>query len=518
MKDWLAGLCLACALVAVGCPGERCARDDDDSVPSDDDAADDDAADDDDSANPVEGPWGGRIGVAFGDDEFRGQQFMDHLDALNIRRVQINIWWGQFEPVDDEIHTTLLDAFLEQLPDDVVPLIRITARGTDWGMTDESGQTVPEELGIGGSYYDFVYRVVLHTQGRVPLLENDWEVDELCNWEGTAAQYAEMMRTFHQAVRDANPDALVVCGGAYADDDPEDQMFFAEVFDHLEADGGERPFDLFDLHLYAHPHRLPGQIAEMRATLDGNPLTLGTPLIATEFGGPTAPEVRDHDPDLYDQLIGEIRDDATLLATDLASTPLQPDGYPDRFRMFAYGVEPELDDKRDRIQARQQVQRAVIGIAGGITAQHWWNLTCEQVEESITLGVYFRSFTYGKLCLSHPDPDPGGMDFAPTPSYQTYSDMAAWLTDVVTASRLDVGDEELWVYELLRPSGDVFFVAWQQRDLFDGEDEPAVEVTFGVPWASVRAVDVFGDEPSPAVVDGEVTLSITDTPVYVESP
>jgi len=474
--------------------------------------------DDDDSAEPVEGPWGGRIGVAFGDDEFRGQQFVDHLEALNLRRVQINIWWGQFEPMDDEYHTTLLDAFAEQLPDDVVPLIRITARGTNWGMTDESGNTVPIELDVGGTYYDFVYQVALASQGRIPLMENDWEVDEIVNWEGTAEEYARMMRTFHTAVRDAGSDALVVCGGAYADDDIEDQLFFGEVLQHIDDDGGECPFDLFDIHLYAHPHRLPGQIAEMRATIDGSTLCANTPLIATEFGGPTAPEVREYDEDLYDQMISEIREDATLLASDLASTPLQPDGYPDRFRMFAYGVEPELDEKRDRIQARQQVQRAVIGIAGGIVAQHWWNFTSEQVDESVNLGVYFRQFTYDKLCLTVPDPDPGGMEFTPQPSYDTYADMAAWLTDTVTATRVDVGDDELWVYELLRPAGDVFFVAWHQRDLFDGEDEPPVDVTFAVPWPTARAQDVFGDESTPAVVDGQVTLSITDTPVYVEEP
>jgi len=490
---------------------------DDDVVDDDTTMADDDSAGDDDAV-PVEG---GRIGVAFGDEEFRGQAFAEHLDALNVRRIHINIWWWEFERQPGAYDYSLLDAFLQELDEDVVPLIRITARGTDWAMDPDTNHTVPRDLSIGGDYYEFVHEVVDRTAGRVALLENDWEVDEACNWEGTAGQYAEMMRTFHRAATDANPDAVVVCGGSYADDDVEDQLFFAELFEEFDLDGEELPFDRFDLHLYQEPHLYPEMVGAMRQTMEQFPETAGIPIIATEYGGPTAPEYRGRDPDLYDQLIAELRDDITLLAGDLTSTPLQPDGYPDYLRMFAFGVEPELDDKRDRIQARQAVQRAVVGMAEGVEALYWWSLDCEQVDESIALGIYFRHLTYGKLCLALADPDPGGDGIAPLPNYDSYANMAGWLADTVTATRIEACDPTVWLYEILRGDGSTIYVIWHQRDSFDGEDEPPFEVTFEVPWTAVATTDVFGEGVDVSFTPPMVTMEITDTPVFVlgfESP
>ena len=521
-------ICLGLVLLLAGCPAEQELADDDvgdddtampdDDSAGDDDSVDDDSAGDDDSGDddavpePVEG---GRVGVAFGDEEFRGQAFMDHLDALNLRRIQINIWWWEFEPQNDAYDYTLLDAFLEELDDDVVPLLRITARHTAWGMDPELGGTVPRDMSIGGDYYDFVYEVVDRTAGRVALVENDWEVDEECNWEGTPSQYAEMMRTFHQAATDANPHAVVVCGGSYADDDVVDQLFFGEMFSEFDQDGEELPFDRFDLHLYQEPHRYPEMIGMMRETMEQFPETADVPIIATEYGGPTAPEYRDRDPDLYDQLIAEIRDDVNLLGSDLTSTPLQPDGYPDYMRMFAFGIEPELDEKRDRIQARQSVQRAVVGMAEGVEALYWWNLNCEQVQESIAAGVYWRHFTYGKLCLTVPDPDPGGDVMVPLPNYDSYATMAGWLADTVTATRIEACDPTVWLYEILRADGSTIYVIWHQRDSFDGEHEAPFEVTFEVPWTTVFTTDVFGEGVEVSFAPPMVTMGITDTPVFV---
>ena len=72
-------------------------------------------------------------------------------------------------------------------------------------------------------------------------------------WAGTAAEYVAQLQVLHRAVKDADPDAAVVLGGApYAlpastPDSPERQFF-----DVLLRDGRDF-FDLFDLHLYGEP-------------------------------------------------------------------------------------------------------------------------------------------------------------------------------------------------------------------------------------------------------------------------
>ena len=490
----------------------------DDDLTGDDDttAADDDdtAGDDDDTVTSH--VWEMPLGMAFGDEEFRGQAFLDDLTALGTTRIQNNIWWCQFEPTDDDYHYTLTDAFVDEIDEDTHPLLRINARGCHWPTTAESGHTVPTDLAIGGDYYEFVYEVVARAAGRVELFENDWEVDELVNWEGTPGEYAQMMRTFHRAVLDAAPHATVVCGGSWADLDADDQLFFHEVFEDLDADGEDLPFHLFDIHAYQDPHLVPELLDTMRATLDAHPETAGIPMIASEFGGPTPLEFRDRDVELYDQLIEELRDDIALLGGDLSSTPLQPDGYPDYLRMFAFGVEPDLDVRRDRIQVRQLVQRSLAGMAGGLVAQHWWNLVAERSTESIDAGVYFRHFTFGKLTLNVPDPDPGGMEFTPQPVHGDFARNLAWLNSCASVRRVDTGRNLMWLYEVGRTDGSTAYVVWEQRDPFGGEDEPAVEVAFAVPWDAATAHDAFDEPVEVAVEEGVARLAITGTPVFVE--
>jgi len=494
-------------------------QDDDSEVQDDDSEADDDdsSGGDDDDTTPshvLEMP----LGMAFGDEEYRGQAFLEDLTALGTTRIQNNIWWCQFEPSNDDYHYTLTDAFVDEIDTNTHSLLRINVRGCHWPTTEESGYTVPADMTIGGDYYDFVYEVVARTAGQVPLFENDWEVDELVNWEGTAGEYAEMMRTFYRAVMDANPQATVVCGGSWADQGAEDQQFFHDVFEDLAEDGEELPFHLFDIHPYQDPHMVPQLLDTMRATLDSHPETATVPMIASEFGGPSPLEFRDRDEDLYNQLIAELNDDITLLGSDLSSTSLEPDGYPDYLRMFAYGLdeEPDLAARRDRIQVRQLVQRSVVGMAGGLVAQHWWNLVEERSAVSVDVGVYFRHFKFGKMTLNVPDPDPGGMGFTPQPVHGDFARNVVWLNGCTWARRVDTGRNQTWLYEVGRTDGSTAYVAWDQRDPFEGENEPAVEVTFPVPWAAAAGVDVFGDAVTVAVAGGVASLDTTDTPVFIE--
>ncbi len=504
---------------AIGCPtGDPPA--DDDTTAGDDDtsAGDDDTTVGDDDTGPDHVLLEAPLGLAFAFNEWAGQDFATHLDALGLRRIHVTVWWGDFEPSPDDYRHALVDDFVDQLGETDLGTIRITARGNPWGMTEESDFTVPADMAVGGDYYEFVHEVVTRSDGRVALFQNDWEVDQTINWHGTPAQYAEMTRTFHAAVSDADPAATVVLGGSYAALDTVGEEFFDAVFADLAADDQELPFDLFDLHLYQPAHRYPELIASMRAVLDAREETAGTPIVALEFGGPTPQEYRDEYPELYDQLISEFHDDITLLGSDLSSTPLQPDGYPDELRMFAYGSESELDDRRDRIQARGMARRAVVALAEGVSALHWWELMAQQVELSVDLGVYFRHFTYGKLNLTLPDPDPGGAILVPEPTYDAFQRVAGWLDGVDSVVREDVGDPDLWLFRLDVPPEQVGYVLWHHRDAFHGEDQPPVSVTFPVPWQAVAAEDVFGQVPDAAVDTGAVTLEVTGTPVHITAP
>ena len=56
-----------------------------------------------------------------------------------------------------------------------------------------------------------------------------------------------------------------------------------------------------------------------------------------------------------------------LLAGDLDTLNL-----PDHYRMFAFGVDANLNAKRDSIQANNYVQRTLLGLANGIERMYIW--------------------------------------------------------------------------------------------------------------------------------------------------
>lgn len=148
------------------------------------------------------------IGVAFG-SIYENQNYIDHIHNLGVQHTHINIWWHETEPSPGNYNYEFIDSFMDQLTDSTIALLRITTRYNVWATSD-SKHTVPNDLTVGGPYYNYVYNAVSRTNGTVKYFENNWEADYNKHWNGIADQYAELTRTFYQAVKDADPDALVI--------------------------------------------------------------------------------------------------------------------------------------------------------------------------------------------------------------------------------------------------------------------------------------------------------------------
>jgi hypothetical protein len=104
-------------------------------------------------------------------------------------------------------------------------------------------------------------------------------------WAGSAADYTAQLAVFHRAVREADPTAAVVLGGCGYDvlsAAPEDPA--REFFDHVLAVGGAW-FDLFAVHLYDSPTRIPGHINTVREMMRAHGYE--RPVVVGEYNGPT---------------------------------------------------------------------------------------------------------------------------------------------------------------------------------------------------------------------------------------
>ncbi len=454
-----------------------------------------------DSRNPT-------LGIAFG-SKYENQEFIDHVHELGISQTYINIWWDETEAVPGEYNYTLIDSFIAQLKTDTVAMLRITTRYNDWATSDD-GKTIPTDLSIGSPYYNYVYNVVRRTNGKVIKFENNWEADFTKHWGGTAGQYAELSKTFYRAVKDADPEAVVVMGGAIGHLTSSHQEFWKTVFDCLANDAESKFFDVFDVHLYSNLYDIPERVNWFRETLDAYPEFNSIPIIVTEYGGPSPKEFEYVDKAAYADLINELRNDRCLIAGDLTSTPLHPEGYPDQLRMFAYGIEPGLEAKRDRIQGRQMVQRTILALSAGVDTLYWWNI---KENSANTARCHFRHPVFGKMPLMEEQQDG---TLIPGPTFYFFQIMADYLNYVEAVDKIDTTDPNIFLFEVTQDDGSKIFTIWEKRDQFDGENMPPTEFKFEIPWQNALVQELFSDLVILSSIDREVTLYLTDTPLFIE--
>ena len=60
------------------------------------------------------------------------------------------------------------------------------------------------------------------------------------------------------------------------------------------------------------------------------------------------------------------------------------------------------------------------------------------------------------------------------------------------------------------------YVAWEKRDPFSGEEEPATH--YVMPWTlnSAKATDIFGNMIPVIVSKGILSIDVSVTPVFIE--
>ncbi|MDP6909069.1 MAG: hypothetical protein QF371_06165, partial [Flavobacteriales bacterium] len=83
-----------------------------------------------------------RLGLGYG-GEYNGEDFVSHINDLELDHYYINIKWGLFEFDSGQYEDVVLDAFLDQLPANSEALVRISTRGNELYNDSTTGYTVP---------------------------------------------------------------------------------------------------------------------------------------------------------------------------------------------------------------------------------------------------------------------------------------------------------------------------------------------------------------------------------------
>jgi hypothetical protein len=318
-------------------------------------------------------------------------------------------------------------------------------------------------------------------------------------WAGTAEGYLAQLRVFHRAVKDADPEAAVVLGGATyalpaaAPDSPERRFF-----DQVLADGRDH-FDLFDLHLYGPADRVVDDIEAARGMMRA--FGYEKPLVVGEYNAPW--------PNLYPEATAAMEQ---AQEGGLAGLYERMADLPPQLQMFMRGCPPELEAKRDRINGRELVMRNLLALSAGVRRTACWNLAPEIPGYEDRLSV--MDLLFGKfpllgyqgteLRVRHPPAD-------------TFALLADRLAGVEGVTRVEVpGRPGLRLFQVDRRGRGRLLVVWDQRDSFSGEDQPPVPFDWPWPAAGATAVDAFGRAQPAEPGDGRLRLQVSDTPLLVE--
>lgn len=483
------------------------------------------------AAAPVVSPSGAaatnpRLGIGFafvyGYQGVPAVQFQPAVRELGGGFAKIYVFWNQLEPEQGKYDWSATDAFVDQLQSPEEGLIAVFSSST-WATNQPSTMIPASPATKSDDYYRFIYDLVSHYKGRVHYWQNDCEPNNPVYWAGNQEEFVRQLKVFYKAVKDADPDAIVVAGGFDGLFNPPgmpamyNQAAGLAFFDYV-LDAGRDAFDVFDLRLYADPYTIPGRVETIRNRMQS--FGYKKPIVATEYGGPGFFEFAANRK--YIPLIAAWSQAAA--AGNVASAPpgssinelyVHMDELAPETQMFLMGCSPKLETKMLRLESREVAIRNILALSAGVERTAYWQLM------QLTLPRdNLMQLMYGKIGLVSVE---NGKFTERIPLADAFRRTARALNGVEQVKRIELsGRPDIFFFQLDRggrggrgergPVG----VVWQRRDTFGGEDRPAIDVC--LPWnhGPATALDILGNSVT-AIAEGDILrLPVSVTPIFLE--
>jgi hypothetical protein len=465
-------------------------------------------------------PLGLSWGFGYDVPGIKAELFLPQLRQLGAGCTKVYLFWSQIEPEKGRFDWEAVDAFVGQLQSPEEGLIALFC-SSSWATRLASPVLPPSPAKDPDDYHRFVQTLVRRCKGRVRYWQNDCEPNNPDFWAGTAEEFVAQLKRFYRAVKDADPEAVVVAGGYDGLFNPPGmfpipgQERGLAFFDHVlrEAAGS---FDLFDLRLYADPYTIPARVATMRQKMAD--LGYQKPIICTEYNGPGFFELRENlrygslasewansiaDAGEGQVPAGEGGKDGVAALYDRMET-LAP-----QTQMFMAGCSKALEEKFFRLQCRDMVMRNVLAFSASVQKTMFWDLWHDSTQRNDLMHLMFHrqklmEYEDGALKKRYPAAD-------------AFERMAQALDGVEQVRRIEVPERpSIYLFEAQRRKRGPLNVLWERRDLFSGEEQPAVAFAWPWPVPRAEAVDALGQMVPAQVEGGRVRLDVSVTPIFVE--
>ena len=448
-------------------------------------------------------PLGAAWGATYGFPPGKAWPFVARARALGAGFTRVTLYWSQLEPRPGVRRWDDLDAFAGQLrsPDEGILTI---ASASPWATRTPAWVFPSSPAKDLQAYEAFVRETVLRVKGRVRYVQSDPEPNNPFFWSGSIAEFIVQQKAFYRAVKQADPDALVVLGGCDGLFDPDGratmpQQVASRAFVDKVVAEAVQSFDVFDLRLYDDPYTVPARVAYVRARIEqagGH-----QPVIATEYAGPTFFELRPnrkHDAAL--QGAGAAEAVRGLMAAR--------DRLPLETRMFLADAAPADAARLRTLQTRDLVVRNLLAFAAGVQKTAFWDLWHDPGDPQSA-----NAMMYGSLRLLAYSPDG---EASPTLLGDAFARLASRLGDATRVARLPAGDDAaVFAFLVTRSRGAPLVVAWR-KPLDAAHDAVAAPVT--LPWraATAHAVTLQDDAIASSVTGGHVVLTLGSEPVFLD--
>ena len=469
---------------------------------------------------------GGPLGIAWGFlYDYLGtpaERFLPAVRELGGGFTKVYLFWNQLEPEKGRYDWSGVDAFVNQLKSPDEGLVALFSSSL-WAVKHPAFLLPPSPARNPDDYYRFVHDLVKHCKGRVRYWQNDCEPNNPIYWSGTKEEFVAELKVFYKAVKDADPSAVVVCGGYDGLFGPPgthpfpNQQVGLDFFDYVLKEG-RQAFDIFDLRLYGDPYTIVGRVQIMRQKMEA--LGYSKPIICTEYGGPAFfqfPENRKYVSLLssWTQSIAQTspngapqRDSAG--SNQIAELYQHMSSLAPETQMFMLGCQPELEVKYDRVQSRGLVTRNLFALCAGVQKTLYW-----QLADLRTNRDNMMTLMYGKIGLLGYE---NGVLRRRYPTADAYQHMAKALAGMREVKQIEVtGKPSIFLFQVDRGDRGPLLVVWERRDELKGENAPGV--AFDWEWSSegATASDVLGQAVPARIEGGKLHLEVSVTPIFIEA-
>ena len=462
-----------------------------------------------------EKPLGVAWGFLYGYQGVKAERYIPQMRQLGASITKIYVFWNQIEPAKGKYDWSATDAFVNQLHSPGEGLISVFSAST-WATRRASIMLPPSPAKNPDDYYQFIHVMVSRYQGRVRYWQNDCEPNNPIYWSGTKEEFADELRVFHKAVKDADPSAIVVAGGYDGLFNPPGMFQYPtqkaglEFFDYVIANASDS-FDMFDLRLYADPYTIPWRVEHIREMMRAHGHE--KPILCTEYNGPGFFEFPQNI-----AYVGAVMKWSQSVASgdgrggesEVAALYEKMSALAKQTQMFMEGCSADLQHRYERLQARDLVMRNLLALSAGVKKTMYWDFWHDTSRRNDMMHLM-----YSKQKLMEHE---GGELTRRYPIADVFERLAKALFGVESVKRITVPDRPaIYLFEVRRTKRPTFYVIWEKRDVFSGEDQPPVP--FDWPWESSKAtaIDVFGQTVAASVENGRVRLPLAVTPVFLES-